>query len=376
MADEQVAEAGGAWDLEGSLTTARRRSASISRVRRPCCAKIVARLHATVDLPSPGPGLVRTIVRRSRWARANAMFVRSERNASATSDWGSTCDINRRDAAPGSRTVGWSRGSRGASDAGLRQGLHGVIEAIRDHARRMPSMSPMMAARNTARFRCGETGVDGRGAASMIRTPPVFTALADPSQLVLSQEIVVTGFTGLHVCREPRLVGTMGGYCSLALRSSATRCRSTRSGWSRSAVEAARQLQVPFGRGDRAVERLQIDVAVVRATGSVADASSRVRTSSRRDQRHSCCVRPRRCRRASAAPHPGCTSVCERWLDECQIHLLLQRQLAAIARELVDLLEDLRLLVLDVGRLVCGPEARRESWLRASEAACLSGSAR
>ena len=57
-----------AYDIDGQQTNtfpvpARRRLASISRTRRPPCARATARLHATVVLPSSGWGLAMSTVR-------------------------------------------------------------------------------------------------------------------------------------------------------------------------------------------------------------------------------------------------------------------------------------------------------------------------
>ena len=50
----------------------------------PAAASVSARLHATVDLPSPGSGLVTTIVFGGWSTSMNCRLVRSARNASET----------------------------------------------------------------------------------------------------------------------------------------------------------------------------------------------------------------------------------------------------------------------------------------------------
>ncbi len=87
-------------------TMLRRKSASTSRMRRPCWASVMARLAALVVFPSPGIGLVNTKVLGERSGRANVMFVRSERYASDTGLRGSM-PVTSRSLRPGPSALRW-----------------------------------------------------------------------------------------------------------------------------------------------------------------------------------------------------------------------------------------------------------------------------
>ena len=155
-------------------TIERRRSPSTRTTVVPAAASVRARLHAIVDLPSPGSGLVTTIVFGGWSTSMNWRLVRRARSASETAKVPLLPVLIRTSAESTSRVSSSSAGTIGmvpttatpvccstSSAARIRRS-----DTVRIIANAMPKPRPRMPPTITAVWTSGKLGVEGSDASS------------------------------------------------------------------------------------------------------------------------------------------------------------------------------------------------------------------